>query len=176
MRHSTDTAAAAAPSLDDEDRLVAELRSLKSRRSPRAPRIARAVELLEQTGSSRIRNAAALALADLHARDAKDKLINAVNRPETKGSRGTLLYALGELGASVPLPVLTHIVLDDTYEAREEALALIAKNPVGGSPNELKHAKEVLEVAAGSADMERRQAIERALKFLSREPHRDDRR
>jgi hypothetical protein len=48
----------------DEGRLVAELRSLKSQRSRRAPRVAKGVEILEKTNSARVRNAAALVLAE----------------------------------------------------------------------------------------------------------------
>jgi hypothetical protein len=78
---------AAALSAEDEGYLIEELRSLKSRRSPWRSRVAQAVQILEQTGSLRVRNAAALALADLRASDAKDPLIALVRRPDTKGSR-----------------------------------------------------------------------------------------
>jgi hypothetical protein len=159
-------AAETTSSISDEGSLVAELRSLKRQRSPRSARVARAMQLLEQPISSRVRNAAALALADLQAHSAKDKLIALLTRPETKGSRGSVLFALDELGADVPLPILAQIILDDSYEAREEALTLIVRNRVECSAEEFAHAKAALEAANASADADSSHAIQRALKSL----------
>jgi HEAT repeat protein len=125
------------------------------------------MQILEQTNSSRVRNAAALALADLRDGSAKDALINLLTRPDTKGSRGTLLYALEQLGADVPLPVLADIIADDSYEAREEALALIARDCIEYSSVEIARARASLEAARASADTEHSQAIRRALEYLS---------
>jgi hypothetical protein len=151
----------------DEGRLVAELRSLKSQRSRRAPRVAKALEILEKTNSARVRNAAALALADLRTDAAKDRLIDLLSRPDTTGSRGSLLYALDRLGADVPLAVLAEIIVDDAYEAREEALTFIRSNRIECSAAECAHAKAVLEEAANaSAEAERLRAIHEALDCL----------
>src|SRR5215510_3845892 len=110
MRHSADTNAFPAElSGAGETGLIEELRSLKSQRSSRSSRIAKAMKIFQQTNSARVRNAAALALGDLRAYGAKDALINSLMRPDTKGSRGTLLYALEQLGADVSLLVLTDI-------------------------------------------------------------------
>ncbi len=155
-----------APSAADEGRLVAELRSLKGQRSPRSPRIARAVQVLEATSSPRVRNAAASALADLRARSAKDRLIDLLARPETRGSRGTLLYALEQLGANVPLPILAEIIADESYEAREEALGFIACNRIECSAEEFARSKEKLEGAIAAADPDRIEAVQRALEYL----------
>jgi uncharacterized protein HemY len=157
---------AAALSAEDEGYLIEELRSLKSRWSPRRSCVAQAVQILEQTGSLRVRNAAALALADLRASDAKDLLIALVRRPDTKGSRGTLLYTLGELAANVPLSVLTDVVAADAYEAREEALDFIRRGRVVYSAEEYSNARKSLEVALAAADQERSEAIGRALEYL----------
>src|SRR5262245_17712912 len=106
MRHSVAAGILQTPLLgEDESRLIEELPNMKSRRSPRQARVARAIQTLEQAGSTKIRNAAALALADLRADSAKDALIDLLKRHDTKGSRGTLLYALQELEADLPLPV-----------------------------------------------------------------------
>jgi HEAT repeat protein len=146
--------------------LVEELRRLKSQRSPREPRVAKAAQILEQTHSSRVRNAAALALADLRAHSAKDALINLLTRPDTQGSRGTLLYALEQLGADVPLPILADIIANDSYEAREEALAAIAGDRIECSAEEFARARARLEAAHASADGEVSEAIRRALEYL----------
>jgi HEAT repeat protein len=156
-------------STGDEGRLIEELRNLKSRRTPRQSRTARAMQILERTVSARVRNAAALALADLRARSAKDALIDLLKRQETKGSRGTLLYALGELGADLPLPVLADIIADDSYEAREEALTFLASGRIEGSAEEVARARAMLDAALPSADAERSQAIRRALEYLLRD-------
>ena len=168
MRHSVDAnRLGTAKSAGDETRLVEELRGLKSQRSPRQARVAKALQVLEQTNSSRVRNAAALALADLRALSAKDALVNLLTRPETTGSRGTLLYALEQLKADVPLPILAEIILDGSYEAREEALGLIAQHRIECSDEEFKRARARLEAARVQADDERSQAIRRALEYLT---------
>ena len=167
MRHSVDSnALETALSVGDEGRVIEELRSLKSQRSSRRSRAAKAMQILEHTSSSRVRNAAALALVDLRVPDAKHALVNLLTRPDTKGSRGTLLYALEQLGAAVPLPILAEIIADESYEAREEALALIARDPIECPAGELARARATLEAARPSADDERSQAIRRALEHL----------
>jgi HEAT repeat protein len=167
MRHSVDANVLQnASSARDENRLIEELRSLKSQRSPRRSRAAKALQILEQTNSSRVRNAAAVALADLRDSSAKGALIDLLTRPDTKGARGTLLYVLEQLGADVPLPVLADIIAEESYEAREEALALIARGRIGCRPGEVARARATLEAARGSADAERNQAIGRALAHL----------
>jgi HEAT repeat protein len=150
----------------DESRLIEELRNLKSQRTPRQARAAKAMQIFEKTNSSRVRNAAALALTDLRAPGAKEALIGLLMRPETKGSRGTLLYALGELRADVPLPALLEIVLDESYEAREEALDLIRRGRIECSAGEFAGARVRLQAALASADSDLSQAIYRALEYL----------
>jgi HEAT repeat protein len=163
-------------SAGDEGRLIAELRSLKSQRSRRGSRAAKAMQIIENTNSSRVRNAAALALADLRAANAKDVLIDLLTRSNTIGSRGTLLYALEQLGANVPLPVLADVISSESYEAREEAVAFIVSNRFECSADEFARSKAKLETAAVSADAERLQAIRRALGTLSVKHHHNVRR
>jgi hypothetical protein len=167
MRDSGSTRAADAILGEDEGRIVEELRDLKSQRSPRQARIAKALRAVEQTYSARVRNAAALALADLRAAGAKDVLINLLQRPETKGSRGTLLYALEQLRSDIPVPVLANIVVEDPYEAREEAVSAIARGHAEGAPEDLASARAKLKHAVASADPERLHAIRRALDYLT---------
>jgi hypothetical protein len=122
--------------------------------------------ILEQTNSSRVRNAAALALADLRAYGATDKLIDMLSRPDTRGSRGTLLYSLEQLRVDIPLPVLADIIINEPYEAMEEALAFIVSNRFECSADDFTRSKAELESAASSSDTERPQAIRRALEYL----------
>jgi HEAT repeat protein len=167
MRHSVDANALGTERFSGkEGRLVDELRVLKSQRSRRGTRVAKAMQILEQTNSARVRNAAALALADLRALCAKEALINLLTQPETRGARGTLLYALEQLGADVPLAILADIIADESYEAREEALGLIEQGRIDGDTEEFAPSRARLEAAHASADGERSQAIGRALEYL----------
>lgn len=165
MRHSA-FVRHPSPAVAEEGRAIAELRSLKSQRSSRAARIAQALDMLEATKSSRVRNAAALALADMRAGDTKDKLIDLLTRAETRGARGTLLYALGQLGAVVSLQILVEIIIDEPYEAREEALEFVRADRIEGSPEQFSWAEAKLEAATSSGDPERLQAVKRALGYL----------
>jgi HEAT repeat protein len=160
-------------SIGDDNRTIADLRSLKSQRSSRAPRIARAIGILESATSSRVRNAAALALADLRAHDAKERLIDLLLRADTAGARGTLLFALEQLGADVPLPTLVRIIMEDAYEAREEALSFIETGRIEYTPEDLAHCENMLEGASAAADGERLQAFRRALRYLQSKHHHD---
>lgn len=159
------------PSSDDESRIVAELRRLKSQRSFRDLRIAMALQALQQTSSARIRNAAALALADMKAHDAKDSLVALLADSATKGARGTLLYALEQLGEAIPLSILIMIITDDSYEAREEALFFLAKGRFDCSSKELETVRAKLEaLTTSTTDEERLQAVHRALDYLDQNP------
>lgn len=150
----------------DESPVIAELRGLKGQRSPREPRIAKAVEILKQANSARVRNAAALALADMRAQNAKEPLISLLTRPETKGARGTLLYALEQLRADVPIAILAEIIATESYEAREEALGFIVRGRIDSSMPDLARARGTLETARAEADSERAGAIRKALEHM----------
>ncbi len=45
--------------------------------------------------------------------------------PKTEGARGTLLYALEQIGRPVSLRLLASIALGDSFEASEQAMDLI---------------------------------------------------
>jgi hypothetical protein len=144
----------------DETRLVEELRNAEPDVAPEVMRI------LERTSSPRVRNAAALALADMRAEGARDSLIEALRRVETRGYRGTILYALDELGANLPLSVVIDIIVDDPYEAREEALGFLASGRVD-SDADPRQVEGKLRVALRREDEERSHALREALEYLS---------
>jgi hypothetical protein len=150
---------------ENENLLVEELRKVSSQRSRREARIALVTRILEQTGSPRVRNAAALALADMRARGATNKLIDVLKRDDTKVYRGTLLYALEQLDATLPISLLVDIVMEDSYEAREEALYFIASGKFD-CDEDPGHLRRKLVSALTSADEERSHAINSALKYL----------
>lgn len=150
----------------NENLLVEELRNISSQRSRREGRITLVARILEQTGSPRVRNAAALALADMRARDAKNALIDVLKRPDTKGCRSTLLYALGELDATLPISLLVDIIIGDSYEAREEALNFIA-NRRFDRDEDPRQSRYRLIAAFTPAGEERSHSIGAALEYLA---------
>jgi HEAT repeat protein len=146
--------------------LVEELRKVKSQKTSRRLRERRVKTILERTESAKVRNAAALALADMHAADADKALIGLLRRDDTRDSRGTLLYALEQIGARVPLDCLAHVLVHDGYEAREEALALLAEGMTKYDKHERLAAQRKLEQSLEAADKERYPAISKALEQL----------
>jgi hypothetical protein len=154
----------------DEDRLVQELHKVRSLRSSRRARERQVIEILRHTGSSKVRNAAALALADMRATDAAKELIQLLSSADTTGSRGTLLYALDELGGLVPLQTLTEIVLGEGYEAMAEALNLIDKNRSLYPDSQRRKAVRKLRAAQKALDAERSNAAKLAIEYLQHAP------
>ena len=112
----------------DEDRITGALDAI-GRSGGSLAECSRIMELAKETRSPVVRNAAAIALADLGVDGADELLIDLIKRGETRGANGTLLYALREMNAYVPLSVLIDILTEDcTYEALEGVLDLIADN------------------------------------------------
>jgi HEAT repeat protein len=109
----------------NEDRLINALKI--NHDSEEVPSL---VKILRNTRSPRVRNAAAIALADMHPPNAAKILIEVIAKPETKNSRGTLLYALEEVRGKAPLNLLVSILLSDPYEARQEALRFITSGNI----------------------------------------------
>jgi hypothetical protein len=83
------------------------------------------IRTLRETDEASVRNAAAIAMADHEVHGGAGSLIEQIASPKTLGRRGTLLYALEEMGVHVPLDLLLQIVMEDGYEGREQALDLI---------------------------------------------------
>jgi HEAT repeat protein len=150
----------------DEARLVSELRTIKGRRTPREERIQRVLQILDETASPRVRNAAALALADMRAVSAKEKLVELLTRTDTQPSRGTLLYALDELGAKIPIRALTALIAEGSYEAREEALGFLSRSKFEATDGDLRLARRELERVSDSRDAERADAAKAGLEIL----------
>ncbi len=69
------------------------------------------LSLLRETQDPGIRNAAAIALADMRSKRVPEAIERLVLDPSTKGHRATLLYALEETGAPVSLRFIVDILL-----------------------------------------------------------------
>jgi hypothetical protein len=152
----------------DENLLVEELRKVSDQRSRREPRISLVARILEQTGSPRVRNAAALALADMRARNAIDKLIAVLRRDDIKGPRGTLLYALEQLNAALPIGLLIDIIMEYSCESREEALSFITNGKFDYDENPSRLRSKLISTLI-STDKERFHAINSAPEYLAKE-------
>jgi len=148
----------------NQDRLVEALHHVKSEKSPRQDRASQVLRILKETDSPRVRNAAAIALADMKVTTAKDELIKLLARDATKYSRGSLLYALEEMNAEIPLTVLADIIASDDYEAREEALRFLERQKHDAA--ELRRMKQKLKRSLGS-NREQAEAISTAVNYLS---------
>jgi nucleoid DNA-binding protein len=158
-------------SVGSDDALVAALRNIKSTDQSAKDTILR---IIRETNSSRVRNAAAIALADIRAPNATDVLVELLADPKTENSRGTLLYAIEELNGTVPLETLVDIILSGTYESREEALRLLTSGRAKSTPAELRMAGSSLDKAA-PLNEEEADSIKRA-KDAIRAFHRNARR
>jgi hypothetical protein len=110
------------------------------------------LRLAETTSSPRIRNAAAIAMADLRIEGARQLLVRLLARDDTKGHRGTLLYALEELGDKIPLPLLVTLLLEGNYETREQALDLLGKEQILFTSEELTAAIAALRALPSCED------------------------
>jgi hypothetical protein len=142
------------------------IQSLRQSRPSDPTEYVRLVKLARSTRSAAIRNAAALALADLRVEGARDVLIALLKRPSTRNHRGTLLHAIEELDTDVPLLLLVDIIAKDGYEAREQALDLIATERSSGTALELQRAQRKLTTLAASGDRDRAGAARAALSYL----------
>jgi hypothetical protein len=150
----------------DEDVILAALKGAK--KSSRRKHLNQILLMLRTTHSSRVRNAAAIAVADFHSEKIKEALIDLLMRADTAKSRGTLLYVLDEIGASIPIDILTQIIATSRYEAREEALGFLRSRRIDWNPLELEQSIRKLQRIALSKNVERSAAAERALEFAAR--------
>ena len=139
------------PALDADDAAIEELDRLVRHGADDAER-QMILRLAETTSSPRVRNTAAIAMADLGIDGAAQLLVRLLARDDTKGHRGTLLYALEELGEEIPLPVLVSVLLDGNYESREEALDLLGKEQITFTMEQLDAAITAMSGLAASDD------------------------
>jgi len=149
----------------DEYLLVAELK--KAKKVARRRHLSLILKVLMTTHSPRLRNAAAIAVADLNSNDAKEALLHLLIRKDTKKSRGTLLYALDEAGASIPIDILTQVITTSRFEAREEAVRFLEARKVVWKPQKLKESIRKLQRMTASRNIERSQVAKKALYLTS---------
>jgi hypothetical protein len=164
----TKTTLEAAIRSGDEGRVVDVLETMgRGRASPAELGLIK--DLARETCSPVVRNAAAIALADLNAAGGDELLIGLIKRKDTRGANGTLLYALREMNAYAPLPVLIEILAEDhTFEALEGVLDLIADNIGRYSDEEKAEAVSRLKPLSISAHRHRSHSAKLATRYLTR--------
>src|SRR5579864_6116781 len=122
---------------------LGEINDLKEQGTPKDLR--RIIEIANTTTSPRVRNAAAIAMADLHIEGAEEVLIGLLRRPDTKTHRGTLLYALSEINGCLPIPLVVSLLFEENYEGREETLVMIGKKHISGTMSQWEDALTALQ-------------------------------
>jgi hypothetical protein len=87
------------------------------------------LDVLARTNDARVRNQAALALADLRVQAAVPVLVDLLSAEATVRSRGSLLYALQDLDYRDHLAVLADQFGSDVFEVLELTLQLFEQLP-----------------------------------------------
>jgi hypothetical protein len=113
------------PDMSD-DQLVAALRNCSPLPDDERVEAAAAISnVLKQTRSNPVRNAAAIALTDLIGAAATDTIVDVLERPEMASSAGSLLFALNEVEARLRLDLVVDLIERGSLEAQGEALTLL---------------------------------------------------
>ena len=124
-------------------------------------------DILRATSSARVRNASALALVDLEARGLVQRIVEVLEREELAQASGTLLFALNEVEASLPIGVALDIIERGSFEARTEVMRFLAEGRLSdASEPALTAAAERLSVLAQSGEAEVAEAAEQAAECL----------
>lgn len=159
----------AAGRAETEQQVVARLRRTAATTSATdGQRALREAEtLLRTSASSRVRNAAALAIADMRHPDAPAILNEVAAQPQVAQTAGTLLYALSELEGPVALSTVLNVVRSGSYEARAELMIAIETGGViAWAAQDGQDAKRELERLAGSDDSDAADAADLSLQLL----------
>lgn len=127
------------------------------------------IALLRDTDSSRVRAAVAMTLADLGATDAIGPLLDVLGRPELAKTSGTLIFALSELGASIPIGLAATLIANGSFEARAGVLELMEEGRiVAFSGADASSARQTLAQVGMDGDTEAAESAELAGDYIGR--------
>lgn len=127
------------------------------------------IALLRDTVSARVRAAVAMTLADLRATDAIGPLLDVLGRPELAKTSGTLVFALSELGASIPIDLAVSLIATGSFEARAGVLELMEEGRiVPFSEAEATSARRTLAQIGDGSDSEATESAELADDYIGR--------
>lgn len=112
--------------LEGEERLVYALKNPPPVGDAQKPELVELItRILGDTRSDRIRNAAAICLTDLIGRDAAKSIADVVRQPDMPRAAGSLLFALNDVEACLPLDLLVEVIARGSLEAQGEALTFL---------------------------------------------------
>lgn len=86
------------------------------------------IKHFKDTNSHVIRNAIAIALADIGSDLAIEPIVCMLKDPKTVGARGTLLYALESFNCSLHFDNIIDLLFEDNYEVSRQTLLLLELN------------------------------------------------
>ncbi len=151
----------------DPQRIIEAARECASRQEASAgPYL---LEILQVTRDAAVRNAAALALSDLKNPSAFTLLVDLLKSDHTRGSQGTLLYALGAYDCSPVLPLLVDLVIDGNFEVSRQTFSLISGIETELDDRVWKSCRERLRSAVIVATEDRRPILEELLKLFEQD-------
>ncbi|GGG86398.1 HEAT repeat domain-containing protein [Paenibacillus radicis (ex Gao et al. 2016)] len=104
------------------------------------------IKHLRLTENKILRNDIALTLADIGNYAAVEPIIEVLNHPKTKGSRGTLLYALESLDYISHIETITSFIGVDSLEASMQSLLLLENVIDRLSDNEKERCRKMIEL------------------------------
>lgn len=157
---------ACAALLGDEDTIIDGIGRVTTEWSSHVRDI---TEILRGTQSSRVRDTAALALVDMGAKTAGDSIVDVLRRPDIARHAGTLLYALDELAASIPLDLAVSLIENGSYEARAETILFLKDGRIENFDTADRiGARRRLSALVTSQDPELREAAAIGLDILGR--------
>jgi hypothetical protein len=113
-------------------------------------------KLIEKLSSPQpsIRNAAAMELMDLGNAEAIPFLINAIEHPDNRNARGTLIYALSAFDCSKLFSHLFRWVSEGGFEAAGEALNIIHNQELSPSHLERPACEKIVAQLRGTSNLE----------------------
>jgi len=130
--------------------------------------------LLQTTDSPNIRNAAAMALADMGDQRTLPFLISLISDPKTENYHGTLVHALQYFDCSGILSFLVDLVINGNFEVSHEAFQAIENIDGEVDENEFETCLNKIEESAHLCQSEEKKELSEALKeiFLENESER----
>jgi hypothetical protein len=130
------------------------------------------IDQILMTEDAGLRNALAIAIAELKSKRGAEVIRNLLREQSTRGARGTLLYALAEMDEVIDLAIFADTIVNDSFEAAEECISALEDHRVARvSPASLKSTIGALEAAIrGAGSPERRESLEDAVRLLSSIP------
>ena len=150
----------------DEEALVAVLDGLKDGNQP-LDVLKDVAAILRSTRSRRVRNTAAMALADSGLAEMSAPIVAALRDERVAGEAGTLLFALGELGGTLPLDVAARLIAKGSFEARAETLTFFELGRVEqGDGETCRAAKDALAALSMDKSAEVAESAKLALALL----------